>query len=192
MRTLCVLRVLGGEKSSHPGSRPLNGRGFTLIEVVVVLMIITIILGMVGVNLTRNPADILREEAERLALVLQNAQQEAILEGRMFEFTYSETGYRFSRLESSNGKNRRVPIEFDELLAPRKLPPAIALTPTETADSSKKSTDASKRFDPIVFDPSGELPVFSLALSIGDLFWYVRGQSDGQVLSSPLAEPANS
>ena len=189
MRTLCVLRVLGGEKSSHPGSRPLNGRGFTLIEVVVVLMIITIILGMVGVNLTRNPADTLRDEAERLALVLQNAQQQAILEGRPYGFTFTETGYLFLR---SNASNRLVPIEVDELLTPRKLPPTITLAPTERFDKNTKSTDTKKRFDLIVFDPSGELPVFSLALSIGDLFWYVRGQSDGQVLSSPLAEPAKS
>jgi general secretion pathway protein H len=163
--------------------------GFTLLEVVVVLLIITIILGMVGVNLTRNPADTLRDEADRLALVLQNAQQQAILEGKPYGFTFTEKGYLFLRLDANN---RLVPIETDELLTPRELPPAITLTPSETINKNAKPTDPNKRYDLIVFDPSGEFPVFNLALSIGDLYWYVRGQSDGQVLSSPLAEPTKS
>ncbi len=160
--------------------------GFTLLEVVVVLLIITIILGMVGVNLTRNPADTLRDEAERLALVLQNAQQEAILEGKPYGFKFTEKGYQFLRLDANY---RLVPIETDELLTPRELPPAITLTPSETINKNAKSTDPNRRYDPIVFDPSGEPPVFSFTLSSGDLYWYVRGQSDGQVISSPLAEP---
>ncbi|HEX9811698.1 MAG TPA: GspH/FimT family protein [Burkholderiales bacterium] len=164
--------------------------GFTLLEVVVVLLIVTIILGMVGVNLTRNPTDTLRDEAERLALVLQNAQQQAILEGRLYGFSFTETGYRFLRSNTDN--NRMVPIEFDELLTPHNLPPSITLAPTEITDKNTKVTDAKKRFDPIAFNPSGEFTVFNLVLSVGDAYWYVRGQSDGQVLSSPLAEPEKS
>ena len=167
----------------------LRHSGFTLLEVVVVLLIITIILGMVGVNLTRNPADTLRDEADRLALVLQNAQQQAILEGKPYGFTFTEKGYLFLRLDANY---HLVPIETDELLTPRELPPAITLTPSETTEKNAKPTDPNKRYDLIVFDPSGEFPVFNLVLSIGDLYWYVRGQSDGQVLSSPLAESPKS
>lgn len=163
--------------------------GFTLLEVVVVLLIITIILGMVGVNLTRNPTDTLRDEADHLALVLQNAQQQAILEGKPYGFKFSEKGYVFLRLDANY---HLVPIETDELLAPRELPPAITLILSETTDKNAKPADPNKHHDVIVFDPSGEFPVFNLALSIGDLYWYVRGQSDGQVLSSPLAEPTKS
>lgn len=164
--------------------------GFTLLEVVIVLLIITIILGIVGVNLTRDQSDILRDEAERLALVLQNAQQQAILEGRPYGFTFTDTGYRFLRL---NDDGRLVPIDTDELLSPRRLPPAILLTPERSAakdTTNDKSTDAKKRSDLIVFDPSGEFPAFTFVLSVGDVFWYVRGQSDGRVVPSPLPEPA--
>lgn len=164
----------------------LRHSGFTLLEVVVVLLIITIILGMVGVNLTRNPADTLRDEADRLALVLQNAQQQAILEGKPYGFKFTEKGYQFLRLDANY---HLVPIETEELLTPRELPPAMTLTPSETTNKNAKPTDPNKRYDVIVFDPSGEFPAFNLALSIGDLYWYVRGQSDGQVISSPLAEP---
>ena len=171
--------------------RPLTS-GFTLIEIVVVLLIITIILGLVGVNLTRNPADTLHEEADRLALVLQNAQQEAILEGRPYGFAFTESSYLFARPDpsapSADGVTL-VPIQADELLTPHQLPAAMTLTPSATNEAQDSSAkNKKKRFDQIVFDPSGEFPVFQLTLSIGDLYWYVRGQSDGQVVSSPLAE----
>ncbi len=166
--------------------------GFTLLEVVVVLLIITIILGMVGINLTRNPADTLRDEAERLTLVLQNAQQQAILDGRPYGFVYTESGYLFARADSNtstDGVVKLVPIEKDELLAPHELPGTIRLSPGLTAEeSAKRANDKDRRFDQIVFDPSGDLEPFRLTLSIDDLYWYVRGQSDGQVVSSPLSE----
>ena len=152
-----------------------------------VLLIITIILGMVGVNLTRNQSDILRDEAQRLALVLQNAQQQAILEGRPYGFTFADNGYRFLRL---NDNGHLVSIEFDELLGPRTLPPPISLAPGASTGEQAKSADAATRPDLIVFDPSGEFPAFTLVLSLGDIFWYVRGQTDGRVLSSPLPDAA--
>jgi general secretion pathway protein H len=164
--------------------------GFTLLEIVVVLLIITIILGMVGVNLTRNRSDVLRDEAERLAVVLQNAQQQAILEGRPYGFTFTDRGYRFLRI---NDSGHLVSVETDELLAPHELPPAVTLAPETGSEAmtAAKTTDASKkRSDVIVFDPSGEFPAFTLVLSVGDFSWYVQGQSDGQVLSSPLPKAA--
>lgn len=161
-------------------------RGFTLIEVVVVLLIITIILGIVGVNLTRSRSDVVRDEAQRLAVVLQNAQQEAILEGRPLGFAFTADGYRFLRL---NDKGHLVPIEADELLSPRSLPPPISLAPVEPTNAQTTSANTTKPTDPIIFDPSGEFPAFTLVLSVGDISWYVRGQSDGQVLSSPSPEP---
>lgn len=163
-----------------------SARGFTLIEVVVVLLIITIILGVVGVNLTRGRSDVVRDEAQRLALVLQNAQQEAILEGRPLGFVFTADSYRFLRLDD---KGHLVPIKADELLSPRRLPPAISLAPVESTNAQQKPASAAKPTDPIIFDPSGEFPAFTLVLSVGDISWYVRGQSDGQVLSAPRPEP---
>lgn len=161
-------------------------RGFTLIEVVVVMLILTIILAMVGVRLTRDPSDIVRDEARRLALVLQSAQQQAILEGRPYAFAVTDEGYRFLRL---NNEGRLVPIETDELLAPRLLPQAMTLAPVRPkTDGSDNET----RYDLILFDPSGEFPAFAMVFEAGEIHWYVQGMSDGQILSSPTLEAAAS
>lgn len=155
--------------------------GFTLIEIVVVMLVLSIILGMVGVRLTRDQSDILRDEAQRLALVLQNAQQQAILEGRHYAFMLTSDGYQFLLL---NREGRLVPIRADELLGPRKMPPLMALAPDRPA------ADATKRPDPILFDPSGEFPVFTMILRIGELTWYVQGRDDGQIQSTSTLQPA--
>lgn len=161
-----------------------RARGFTLIEVVVVMLVLTIILGIVGVRLTRDESDIIRDEARRLSTVLQSAQQQAILEGRLYAFAFADDGYRFLHL---NADGRLVPIEADELLGPHLLPAPIRLEPVQ----SKNDTDETRR-DLILFDPSGEFPAFTMIFSVGELAWYVRGRADGQITSSPQAEPERS
>jgi general secretion pathway protein H len=155
--------------------------GFTLIEVVVVVLIMSIMVGMIGARLTRDEGDIVRDEARRLALVLQGAQQQAILEGRPYAFVLTHEGYRFLSL---NAKSQLVPIETDELLGPRALPRPLTLEP------KKQREETRQRADLILFDPSGEFPVFTMMFTFGRLVWYVEGRSDGQILSAPAPEPA--
>lgn len=176
MRTLAP----GTSTRAEPGR---SGRGFTLIELVVVMLILTIVLGMVGVRLTRGHGDLVRDEARRLTLVLQNAQQQAILEGRPYAFALTPEGYQFLQLDASG---RLVPIKADELLTPRTLPAAMTIGPL------KPRAETTGRPDLILFDPSGEFPAFDLVLAIGEVVWYVQGQNDGRVHSSPFLEPAGS
>lgn len=168
----------------HYARAPIRSRGFTLIELVVVLLILTIILGMVGVQLTRDENDVVRDEAQRLALVLQSAQQQAILEGRPYAFALTKDGYQFLRL---GDKGRLVPIEADEILAPRLLPRAIMLAPAKASDRMKQSK---QRADLILFDPSGEFPAFAMVFEIGDIAWYVQGRTDGRIGFSNSLDPA--
>ncbi|MFL6648467.1 MAG: GspH/FimT family protein [Sulfurifustis sp.] len=153
--------------------------GFTLIEVVVVLLILSIILGLASMRLTRDESDVLRDEARRLALVLQNAQQQAILEGRPYAFQFVDGGYRFLTPDK-NGK--LVPIQVDELLAPHRLPRPLAIAP------SQPHGKMNERNDPILFDPSGEFPAFTIVLTADNLVWYVQGMNDGKILSSSTPE----
>ena len=53
--------------------------GFTLIEILVVVVIIAVIVSLAGVQLMRGPGDLVREESEHLALLLRAAREEAIL-----------------------------------------------------------------------------------------------------------------
>jgi general secretion pathway protein H len=147
-------------------------RGFTLIEVLVVVMIIVVIVGLVGVRLMRGPADIVREESERLALVLSAAREEAILQGRVFAFGAGRESYRFLRLE----RNGRLKItDGDELLRPTQLPHGITIEALQIEGAGEAALDG------LVFLPSGELPAFRVVLGGAGIRWSVVGAPDGTI-----------
>jgi general secretion pathway protein H len=161
-----------------------------LIELVVVVLILSIIVGLLGVKLSRDQTDTLRDEARRLVLTMQGAQQQAILEGRPYAFAVTNDGYRFLQLDK-DGK-RLVPIQTDQLLAPHALPYPLTLEPVRPKDDKAGLKDGTKRkADIILFDASGEFSVFTLILAAGDTRWYVEGQSDGRIsFSTTRSNPA--
>jgi general secretion pathway protein H len=72
-------------------------RGFSLIEILVVLVIIGIAAGMVGLSAVAAPDRRLHADAERLVQVLSIAQSEARSDGRIITWRADAGGYRFER-----------------------------------------------------------------------------------------------
>lgn len=167
---------------SLAGIQRLNtARGFTLIELAVVMFLLVIIIGLTGVRVSRDRSDIVRDEARRLALVLQNAQQQAILEGRLYAFTLTPDGYVFLQ---AGADRKLVPLSPADPLGPHALPYPV------TVDLLKPESDSDLR-GLVLFDPSGDFTVFGFVFRLDDIAWYVQGYSDGQIRSSPsLDAPA--
>lgn len=74
--------------------RPLS-RGFTLLELLVVLVIAGITLGMVSFNAVPSERQALQNDAQRIALLLQLARDEAIVRNRPIAFEAEADRYRF-------------------------------------------------------------------------------------------------
>ncbi|MEC5388142.1 GspH/FimT family pseudopilin [Uliginosibacterium sp. H3] len=134
-------------------------RGFTLIEVMVVLLIISITVAVVSVNFgvldRRNTAD----EVERLQRVLQFAAERAAVRGNPIQVEFLPGSYRFSQLDAS-GKwqlmfEPRELIEHDWQagLAPGQL--SVADRPVEAADARIVFTSEAPRFRLEVLTPDG-------------------------------------
>lgn len=70
-------------------------RGFTLLELLVVLVIAGIMLGVVSFNAMPSQQQILQNEAQRIALLLQLARDEAIVRNRPIAFEAEPDRYRF-------------------------------------------------------------------------------------------------
>jgi general secretion pathway protein H len=147
-------------------------RGFTLIEVLVVVAIIVIVVGLVGVQLMRGPADLVKEESEHLALLLRAAREEAILQGRVFAFSAERDSYRFLRLERG-GKLK--PTKGDDVLRPQRLPPGIVIEALQIEGAGDATRDG------VVFLPSGELPAFRMVLGAAGARWSIVGAPDGSI-----------
>jgi general secretion pathway protein H len=75
------------------GRRP--SRGFTLIELLVVMVILGITLGLVSLNAMPGQKQSLQQDAQRIALLLQLARDEAIVRNRQIAFEAGADGYRF-------------------------------------------------------------------------------------------------
>ncbi|MDU9416851.1 type II secretion system minor pseudopilin GspH [Pseudomonas sp. zfem005] len=92
-------------------------RGFTLIELMVVLVIVGIATAAISLSIRPDPARLLREDAKRLALLLQTAQDEARADGRAIAWQADARGYRFLRL-GDGGADERA-FAGDPQLRPR-------------------------------------------------------------------------
>ena len=108
-----------------------NASGFTLVELLVVMVIIGITLGLASLNAIPSPRQDLENEAKRLALLLQLARDEAIVRNRLVAFEASGERYRFM-VRNDGGWE---PVTRDDLLRERgfKNPPLrLLLDPAGT------------------------------------------------------------
>lgn len=104
-----------------------NASGFTLIELMVVIVIVGIASAALSLSMRSDPAQLLREDAARLQLVLAAAQSEAQIMGRPILWQADEQGYRFVHWQS--GK-----VIKDDLLKPREwraAPVTVHLSPMD-------------------------------------------------------------
>jgi general secretion pathway protein H len=154
-----------------------RARGFTLIELLVVVVIIGVIVALAGVQLMRSPGEAVRDESERLALLLQAAREEAIMQGRVFAFGAGRESYRFMRLER-DGKLKIT--KDDQILFPRQLPRGVAI---ESLQIEGVAPADSTQPQGMVLLPSGELPAFRILLAGGGARWAVVGSPDGTIRS---------
>ena len=157
-------------------------RGFTLIEILVVTFILAVMIGLVALRLTRDDRDLVRDEAERLVLLLQAAREEAILRGSLLALEMGPADYRFLRLDFPrlDDKGKFVPIA-DAPLTPRRLPERMDVRLELEGQLNTKS-------QVIVLDPSGVLPIFRIVFTLNDTRWWVLGQQDGIIRSAATAD----
>ena len=83
--------------AATPGGRRRVNRqmGFTLLEMLVVLLIAGLLVSLTSLAVTRNPRTDLNEEAQRLALLFESAGDEAQVRARPIAWQPFDGGFRF-------------------------------------------------------------------------------------------------
>jgi len=87
-------------------------RGFTLLELLIVMVIVGITLGMVSFNAMPDTRQTLQKDAQRIALLLQLARDEAIIRNHPVAFEVEADRYRFLL---HDGQGWQVLDQDDEL-----------------------------------------------------------------------------
>ena len=98
-------------------------RGFTLIEVLIVLAIVSLVAAGVSLTVESLRQQDTTRELQRLRLVLEATAERARTHGQPLAFELLADGYRFSRLDTDG---RWYPLEEGIVFAERVLPAGMA------------------------------------------------------------------
>lgn len=156
-----------------PAPRALQYRGFTLIELMVVLIVVGLLVSLVGLNMGGGgERRQLEENTRELYLKMQAASDEAVMGNREIGLLLEEEGrYRF--INYSYEDERWEPRQ-NRRLAPGSMPEWMNLDlRTEGAEEALPAGDGSSQDEEeltpsIVFFSSGEVTPFDLELRFED------------------------
>ena len=74
--------------------RQRRSRGFTLLEIMLVLLLVGVVLAMAGLQVGQSPQRLARQEAVLFLQLVQYARQQAVLEGRDLAVHVDSRGYQ--------------------------------------------------------------------------------------------------
>ena len=195
------------KKSNLQGK--LHQNGFTLIELIVVIVIVAILFTYTTLAIRGNaPEDAIKEEAQRLERLIELALEESILRGEDYGIEFFTDGYRFLH----RTKEQWEAITQDAILRERKLPEKMELE-TRLEDSplvvdlsseplsdkkvelsgyedSEDDTTAKKVYPHIYLLSSGEIaPDFDVRFYMSGvkISYIVKGNFDG-TLSTEISD----
>ncbi|MGL4603238.1 MAG: type II secretion system minor pseudopilin GspH [Iodobacter sp.] len=160
-------------------------RGFTLIEILVVLSIIGVIMGLAVVRLDLSDAQRVEREASRLAALFESARDEAITGGQAIAWSSDGHGYQFWLQDAENNWQS---VTSHEVLKPHVLDQV-------SVDGLIVNLRERRLGERLVFEPSGVNSPFSLQLRLNDSQLELSGDVMGRVevhqpdASAPQALP---
>jgi len=160
-----------------------NGHGFTLVELLVVILLIGLAL---GVSLTVDFATSPQQQKQQTALLanaLELAAQEAVLDGNILGldfFTGNDTlGYRWVQLQGDDEWAPLIEDGLSETLLAREFSATLTLAGQEHVPELRVDLDTAAPFAPeVVLLPTREITPFTLSLA--------ANTGDASVLSADL------
>jgi len=152
--------------------------GFSLVEMLVVVLIIGLMTGVAVLSLNIADSHPARHSALQLAEILRTASEEAGIEGRSLALGFWQRGWRFYELRAGVSWQ---PLQDDALLRARQLPDGVHLAlQLQGEDVHLQHED--KTHPQVFLLASGEMQPFVLELRDGHRApMWLHGNAIGQV-----------
>ncbi|CAG1004176.1 hypothetical protein MYXO_03263 [Myxococcaceae bacterium] len=149
-------------------------RGFTLVELLVVLLVLSTATALIAVRLFETEQQRGQKAAEALRDALAHAALAAQWQGRNLLWRSEFDGWRFFTPAARAEENAWRPIDSEPSLAPRLLPPQMRIT--EFRRSGQASRDLA-----LIFTAQGINDPFDIVLGLAEQTWRLRGDALGRV-----------
>lgn len=144
---------------SHVRPGDPRSRGFTLVEILVAALLVGIAVAFVAVNLRSDDRAALREEAARLALGLEQAQDEVVMTGTTLAWRGAHAGYQYLRRGADGSWTA---LDGDNAYAPRRLAEPVRLLDVEVGGAKIAAGGL------VVLSPSAMTAPVRIVLEAGD------------------------
>jgi general secretion pathway protein H len=169
----------GRPSSALRAPSPRRGEGFTLIEILVVLFIISIVTTVALLSISRNENRQLETFTNELTQMLTLAEEQAMLQPTVMGLAFKSSSLQFSRYESS-----WEPWQGASL-GKRKVPDNIELK----LEVANQKIDAANKTPQIIISTNGDVTPFTIYIGKKGAKprYAVIGDADGQITSQLLS-----
>lgn len=145
----------------------LNQKGFTLLEVLIVVVIVSILIALTTLSIGDRSGATADEEIDRFVTLVRLAKEEAVFQSRDFAISFWQKGYAFHELMP--GGNWQI-IQEDTVFRPRELPEDMKFT--LELEGIEAILSPIPKQDPQVFILSSmEVSMFKLDLLFNNEHW---------------------
>lgn len=171
--------------------------GFTLIEILIVVLIISIVTSVGMLTISRNNNKEIEYFAKELTQVIQLAEEQAMLHSSVLGLIIKSESYQFVVLEKTpdNKKERWSPL-LDNVLGKHTIPDHVQMT-IDTHDPQKKeeeksdddNNDEEKPPEPqLVISPNGDVTPFVIYIGAKGTKprFTITGAADGTITRKEL------
>ena len=166
--------------------------GFTLMEILIVLLIGSIVTAVAMLTISRNQQKDIETFTKELAQLVQLAQEQALMQPEVLGLYFSQNYFQFSRLQTSIPasqqqaaalfqQNKWVPLT-DSVFKARDIPSNIQMT-VNVGQGPISLEEATKQTPQIIFSVNGEVTPFTIYVGKKDEkpLYVITGDQDGEV-----------